>query len=123
MDKPQLRFGEDAHPLMKSLQKCIDELPKESLNFVAAVVASKCLITPPLSDLIFGMIYIRNGINIEPVHAALATVMTHRSSQDSRLLDLRDEKLAFIRACGSLKAAETALQFIYDLPKLVNPTT
>lgn len=121
MLKPQLRFGEDAHPVMRSLQLGIDELPKETLNFVAAVVASQCLVTPPLSDLIFGMIFIRNGINIEPMHAALATIMTHRASKDPKLVALRDEKLAFIRACGTLAAAEKALQFIYDLPKLANP--
>ncbi|WP_210546556.1 hypothetical protein [Rhodoferax sp. PAMC 29310] len=96
MTNSELRFGKDAHPILRELQSRIDAIPKESLNFVAAMIADGVITTPPLSDLIFGMIYIRNGISIEPIHQALSTVVALRNQHSPAQAKLRDEKLAFV---------------------------
>jgi hypothetical protein len=119
MVNPTLRFGPQAHPLLHELQNRIDALPKESLNFVAALMSEKVIATPPLSDLIFGMIYIRNGISIEPIHEALTTMVHLRNSHKSCELEVREEKIALISSCGVEKAATAALQFILELPTLL----
>lgn len=120
MDKTHLRFGEGAHPLLRSLQSRVDQLPKESLNFVAALMSLKNFIAPPLSDLIFGMIHIRNGIVIEPIHQALATMVALRGNNSPEVVAVRNEKMALIYACGANKAADTALEFLFELPTLLD---
>jgi hypothetical protein len=119
MTNSELRFGKDAHPILRELQSRIDAMPKESLNFVAAMMADGVITTPPLSDLIFGMIYIRNGISIEPIHQALTTVVALRNQHGLEQAKLRDDKLAFVFACGGRKAADGALQFVVELQTLL----
>jgi hypothetical protein len=120
MSNLDLRFGQDAHPILKELQSRIDALPKESLNFVAALMSHGVIATPPLSDLIFGMIYIRNGISIEPIHQALATVVALRNQHSPAQAKLRDENLTFVFACGARTAADGALQFVVELQTLLD---
>lgn len=119
MVNPELCFGPKAHPLLHELQNRIDALPKECLNFVAALMSEEVIATPPLSDLIFGMIFIRNGISIEPIHEALTTMVNLRNSHKSCELEVRKEKIALINSCGVEKAASAALQFVLDLPTLL----
>ncbi len=117
--RPDLRFGDKSHPLLQELQTRVDTLPKECLNFVAALVVDDTIVGPPLSDLVFGMIYIRNGISIEPIHKALATIVASRKSRDAATVQMRDEKMAFIVACGAEKAADRALKFLVELQTLI----
>jgi hypothetical protein len=71
-DTTKMHFGINSHPLLRALQIRVDQLPKSSLNFVAALMAARDLIPQPLCDLIYGMVAVRNGIKIGPVHQALA---------------------------------------------------
>jgi hypothetical protein len=119
MHNPELHFGPTAHPILRELQNRIDALPKESLNFVAALMSEKVIATPPLSDLIFGMIYIRNGISIEPIHEALTTMVHLRNSHTEPELALYREKQALICSCGVQKTAACALQFVVELQSLL----
>jgi hypothetical protein len=119
MGNSELRFGSQAHPLLHELQTRIDALPKESLNFVAALMSEEVIATPPLSDLIFGMIYIRNGISIEPIHEALTSMVNLRNCSSACELEVRQEKIALISSCGVEKAASAALQFVVELPTLL----
>lgn len=118
-DSATLRFGDDAHPLLQALQTRIDQLPKESLNFVAALMAARDLIPTPLSGLIFGMVAVRNGIEIGPAHQALASAVALRGGNSPPVVAKREEKLALIFACGLTKAADAALKFVMDLPNLL----
>jgi hypothetical protein len=118
VDRPDLRFGDKAHPILRELQHRIDTLPKGCLNFVAALMAGGTLVEQPLSDLVFGMVYIRNGISIEPIHQALATLVALRHEKEASKVKLRDEKMAFILVCGADKAADNALKFVVELQTL-----
>lgn len=122
MHNSELCFGPLAHPVLHELQNRINALPKECLNFVAALMSEEVIATPPLSDLIFGMIYIRNGISIEPIHEALAAVVNLRNSQNSCELNVLQEKMALINSCGVEKAASGALLFVVQLPTLLQFT-
>lgn len=118
LDRPDLRFGEDAHPILRELQSRVDALPKECHNFVAALMSEETLVTKPLSDLIFGLVYIKYGISMEPIHQALATVVALRNELEVDKVQLRDEKMAFLVACRAEKAADRALKFVVDLQTL-----
>lgn len=116
----RLRFEDDAHPLLRALQLRVDQLPKESLNFVAALMAARDLIPVPLSGLIFGMVAVRNGIAMGPVHLALASAVALRGGNSPPIVAKREEKLALIFACGLTKAADAALKFVMELPNLLD---
>jgi hypothetical protein len=119
-DTTQMHFGIDSHPLLRALQIRVDELPNSSLNFVAALMAVRDLIPQPLCDLIFGMVAVRNGIEIGPVHQALAAAVAMRGSKPRFAAATRDAKLALISACGVSRPADVALRFVIDLPGLVH---
>ena len=119
VDRPDLRFGEKAHPILRELQARVDAMPKESLNFVAALMSDGSIISPPLSDLVFGMVYIRNGIAIEPIHQALVTVVKLRHADEANKIQFRKEQMALILACGADKAADRALKFVVELQTLL----
>lgn len=119
VDRPDLRFGEKAHPILRELQARVKSMPKESLNFVAALMSEGSIISPPLSDLVFGMIYIRNGISIEPIHQALVNVVKYRHADDAAKIQFRKEQMSFILACGADKAADRALKFVVELQTLL----
>lgn len=94
-------------------------LPSDWDNFVAALMSNDTIVGPPLSDLVFGMVYIRNGISIEPIHQALATIVASRKARDAAQVQMRDEKMAFITACRAEKAADGALKFLVELQTLI----
>jgi hypothetical protein len=119
LDSCNMRFGEDAHPVLMALQTRVDQIPKESLNFVAALMAARDLIPVPMSDLIFGMIAVRNGIEIGPVHHALASAVALWGGDTQPAVSKRNEKLALIAACGMCRAADGALKFVIELPSLM----
>jgi len=119
-DTSKMHFGIDAHPLLRALQIRVDQLPQSSLNFVAALMAARDLIPQPLCDLLFGMVAVRNGIEIGPVHQALAAAVAMRGSKAASAAVTRDAKLALISACGVSRPADVALRFVIDLPGLVN---
>jgi hypothetical protein len=119
VSRPELRFGDKSHPILKELQARVDALPKESLNFVAALMSDDTIVGPPLSDLVFGMIYIRNGISIEPIHQALTAIVASRKDRDAAQAQMRNEKMTFITACRAEKAADGALKFLVELQTLM----
>lgn len=120
IDRPDLRFGEKAHPILRELQARIDAMPKESLNFVAALMSERSIISPPLSDLVFGLAYIRNGISIEPIHQALVNVVKLRHADEAHKIQFRKEQMSLILACGADKAADRALKFVVELQTLLD---
>ena len=120
VDRPDLRFGEKAHPILRELQTRVDAMPKESLNFIAALMSERSIISPPLSDLVFGMIYIRNGISIQPIHQALVKVIKLRHAEEALQIQFRKEQMALILACGADKAADRALKFVVELQTLLD---
>lgn len=119
-DTSKMHFGINSHPLLRTLQIRVDQLPKSSLNFVAALMAARDLIPQPLCDLIYGMVAVRNGIEIGPVHQALAAAVAMRGSKVRSAAATRDAKLALISACGVSRPADVALRFVIDLPGLVH---
>jgi hypothetical protein len=121
MTAVELRFSEKSHPIFRDLQERIDRLPNDSLNFVAALMGVKNLIPAPLSDLVFGMIYVRAGIAIGPMHLALASAVSLRHQRAEIVQEMRDAKLALIAACDATKASLVALEFVASLHTLNTP--
>lgn len=120
MNEPGSSVGEVTHPILQSWQASIDQLAKEALNFVAAVMASKHLISPALAHPISRMVFARNGISIEPIHPAPGTAVALRGMNDATAMSMRNEKPALIHVCGSSQAAGKALPFLLDLPSLLH---
>ena len=118
MTPVQLRFTEKSHPIFRELQDRIDQLPKEALAYVAVLMGVKDLVPAPLSELVFGMVYVRNAILIGPMHVALAGAVRLRNQHTEAAASMRCARLALIAACQGSATCMIALEFVANLRTL-----
>lgn len=102
--------------LLAALQARVDALGVQEASFVLSVLARTALVPKPLADLIVGMLVRTRPVRLEPVHHALADLVSHSRGKLERPVSLGHEGLALIRACQRDNAANAALDFILALP-------
>ncbi|MBU0816114.1 MAG: hypothetical protein KKE80_13035 [Gammaproteobacteria bacterium] len=106
-------------PILKLLQDRLDQLPKESMGFLAILLATNQLLPSGLSETILNMIVTRYSFELGPVHEAFATAMILSGNATPVGVFLQQQNQALIAACHANKAALAALEFILHLPCLL----
>ena len=106
--------------LLAALQTRVDTLGAQEASFVLSVLARTALVPKPLADLIVGMLVRTRPVRLEPVHHALADLVSHTQGKLERPVSLGHEGLALIRACQRDRAANGALDFILALPSVLS---
>lgn len=107
--------------LLLALQARIDALSSEAIPFVFSILAGTSTVPKPLAQWIADRLVHQAPIELGPVHHALARMFRAQQQQTKDAEQTRSDSMALIQACRSSKAANTALQFIFELPSLLAP--
>lgn len=105
--------------ILEILQDHLNQLPKESMGFLAILVATNELLPSGLSEILLSMIVTRYAFELGPVHEAFATAMILSDNTTLNGVSLLQQNQALVSACRANKAALAALDFILHLPSLL----
>jgi len=109
----------ETDPLLDALHVRIDALSDEAAPFAISILTGTTTVPQPLANLIADRLTRRVPTPLGPIHHALAQMLVAQPSKTEEARHARSNSLALIQACHGSKAANAALQFIFDLPSLL----